>query len=171
MIDLPNRAIRHGAIGVQHQNNQNISNGNRNRISGYYRGKRMHEAALRLRILALLTEISGILMMLLRMDSAADKLCVLRKAERPLRKKDKDNAKAQRKKSIFAGHEQSPISGLRACQLLPGPSAAQSHLVPEHNRKRLTANDWVSLPSNARLPGTRRAESPESRQPYRRPVA
>jgi hypothetical protein len=69
----------------------------------------MHGAALRLWTLALLTGISGILM-LLGMDSTADKPCVLCKAEHRLRKKDENCAKAQRKKLIFAGdfHEAFP---------------------------------------------------------------
>jgi hypothetical protein len=89
IIDLANRAIRHAAIGAQHQLGQNTSNGNGNGINGYHRGMRMHGAALRLWILALLIGISAILM-LLGMDSTADKPRVLRKAEHRLHKKDED---------------------------------------------------------------------------------
>ena len=69
----------------------------------------MHGAALRLRTLALLTGISG---MLLGMDSTANKPCMRCKAEHRLRKKDENCAKAQRKKLIFAGdfHELFPLS-------------------------------------------------------------
>jgi len=114
-IDLVDRAIRHGVIGFQHQIGQNVSNGDTNGIRSYHRGVRMHGAALRLRTLTLLTGISGILM-LLGMDSTADKPCVLRKAEHRLRKKDENCAKAQRKKLIFAGnfHESFPYLSVPA---------------------------------------------------------
>jgi hypothetical protein len=102
MIDLPNRALRHGVIGLQHQIGRNVSNGNSNGINGCHRTVRMHGAALRLLTLALPTGISVILM-LLGMNSTAEKPCVLRKAEHRLRKKDKNRAKAQRKKLTFAG--------------------------------------------------------------------
>lgn len=110
-IDLVDRAIRDGVIVFQHQIGENVSNGDTNGISSYHSGVRMHGAALRLRTLTLLTGISGILM-LLGMDSTADKPCVLRKAEHRLRKKDENCAKAQHKKLIFAGnfHELLPLS-------------------------------------------------------------
>ena len=116
------RAIWHGVIGFQHQIGQNVSNGDTNGISGYHRGVRMHGAALRLRTLTLLTGISGILM-LLGMDSTADKPCVLRKAEHRLRKKDENCAKAQRKKLIFAGNFHETFPYLRVPALSTPASA------------------------------------------------
>jgi len=111
MIDLANRAIRHDVIGFQRQTGQTVSNGDTNGINSYHCRVKMHGAALRMRTLALLTGISRILM-LLGMNSTADKPCVLCKAEHRLRKKDENCAKAQRKKLIFAGdfHEPSPLS-------------------------------------------------------------
>jgi hypothetical protein len=118
IIDLANRAIGHGVVGFQHQIDQNISNGDGIGINGC----QIHGEAVRLWTLTLLTGISGILM-LLGMDSTADKPCVLCKAEHRLRKKDENRAEAQRKKLIFAGDFHEASSYLRVSSLsTPDPA-------------------------------------------------
>jgi hypothetical protein len=118
MIYVANRAIRHGVVGFQHQIDQNVSNGDGIGINGC----QIHGEAFRLWTLALLIGISGILM-LLGMNSTADKPCVLCKAEHRLRKKDENRAEAQRKKLIFAGDFHEASSYLRVSSLsTPAPT-------------------------------------------------
>jgi hypothetical protein len=100
-VDLANRAIRCGIIGLHAQIGKEVSNGKPCGIDNDQSALGMRVAAMRGGSLALLIGTTGILVLLL--SRALNKPRMFGEAEHRLRKKDENRAKAQGKQSIFAG--------------------------------------------------------------------